>query len=860
MIQIYSPNNTNYEMNGDMTLFPTLCEAISELNGSWILQITHPIDEEGRWKYIESEAVLSVPTFMGKRQLYRIGQITDKNNFDISAKAYPIFFDSADDCYLLDVRPTEKTAQEALDIMMEGSKYSGESNITSLGTAYFVRRNLMNAIGGDSPSFINTWGGEPLYDNYKVILNKRAGGDYGAEVRYGKNMEAITIEEDMSEVATRLVPVAYNGHEHSNIFIDSPLIDKYAKIYIKEITFEDVKLREDAQEDDEENGIIVCEDQEELDIVLEQKCREQFEAGIDLFKVSIDVDVIELEGTEAYANFKDLVKIGLGDTVKCYNSRLDISTEARVVKIVWDCIENKTKSTILGEYQHDFFADMSGEVTNIGKQIKITEQLVNGQKVVVKTFVMTQEVKLTSSPQRIVSFNYAGIENATPIFIATIPLEMECDGNVVFEYRIDGVTVADCTVTKYLETGKHFVTLSNYFTVNKSERATLTVVAYTEYFESNSRKQDAQIASILKYINTGTYAEQAVDTTMPKAKIPAFGIKAVLFAQGLAGTEHWDGTINLTDIVSAFTNKSSATFIKSVTEAVSAVTQYPTSRGFAEVVSAFSVAKSAVFSAPTDRPLFGYVIKSAIRSVDNLAEWTFAEENINTGDGKFALRTLYTYTSAEQAIDSGKMCSVTIKTDDKASIEGVSINGEVLGKYYLICSESAFYTIAEGELFALSETEITSEVFKNYGVIEVPSWDAIGSLKNPQIMYWQEDEESELPVMSVVMTATTNPQILYADPFYMTDVTIFGIDSVSCTYEGSPRIALSFDGGDYEHYENGWVASTETEGMLPDVLTAITSDAWEEKVSGVENIQIRVILNTNTDTLQTIKFDFINEE
>ena len=43
---------------------------------------------------------------------------------------------------------------------------------------------MMDALNGeDSPTFIQKWGGEMLYDNYKIIVNDRVGGDYGAEVR-----------------------------------------------------------------------------------------------------------------------------------------------------------------------------------------------------------------------------------------------------------------------------------------------------------------------------------------------------------------------------------------------------------------------------------------------------------------------------------------------------------------------------------------------------------------------------------------------------------------------------------------------------------------------------------------------------
>lgn len=371
MIQCYEKDNTNYDTNGDITLLPTQCELSTEINGAWELTMSHPIDDEGRWKYLSEEAVISAPTFQGDHQLFRIDKCV-KTDSSVDVTAYPIFFDSADDCFLMDVRPTGKNGQDALDIMMSGSKYSGQSDITTGGTAYFVRRNLMDALNGeDTPTFVQVWGGEILFDNYTVIINERVGGNYGLEVRYGKNMQEVHQTIDMSDVVTRIVPVAYNGRTMSGAepWVDSENINKYAKIYTREITFEDVKLAEDANEDDAENGIIVCEDQTALDTALTQKCREMFENGADLPAVTLEISMVDLEHTEEYKDFKDLVKVGLGDTVKCINYKLGIETEARVVKLTWDCIRNRSAGMTLGDYEYNYFSELTSSLQAIQKVI-----------------------------------------------------------------------------------------------------------------------------------------------------------------------------------------------------------------------------------------------------------------------------------------------------------------------------------------------------------------------------------------------------------------------------------------------------------------------------------------------------------
>lgn len=364
MIQAYLAKNPEFNMNGDSVLIPTSCKLSVKLNGAWQLELSHPLDREERWRYLEEGGVIAAPTFQSGKQLFRINKIC-KMNTGITAIAYPIFFDSADDCLLMDVRPTMKTGQEALDIMTAGSRYSGESDIVSGSTAYFVRRNLMSAINGEEdPSFISRWGGEMLYDNYKVIINERVGGDYGVEVRYGKNLMGMEYQVDLSEVITRIVPVSYNGYtlEGDSPWVDSPNIGKYAKVYTKEVKFDDVKLLEDASGDEEAFSTL-----EELREELVRRCNVMYSNGADLPRVTVTVDMADLSKCEEYREYEDLEKVGLGDTVRCYNTKLDIMTEARVVELEWDCVRDIPGTVVLGEFKYDYFTELSTALTAVKK-------------------------------------------------------------------------------------------------------------------------------------------------------------------------------------------------------------------------------------------------------------------------------------------------------------------------------------------------------------------------------------------------------------------------------------------------------------------------------------------------------------
>lgn len=384
MIQIYEKDTVKPEKNGVMTLFPESCKVQAALNGGWSLTMEHPLDDEERWKYIEEESIVSVSTFMGAGQLFRIDKI-EKDDYGVSAIGYPIFYDSAKEVFLMDTRPTDKNGQEALDLMLNGSKYSGKSDITAVSTAYFERRNMLDALSGtDSPTFLERWGGEVLYDNYTVIVNKQVGGRYGVEVRYGKNMSGLTYTVDMSNVMTRIVPVAYNGRmiSGSTPWVDSSNINKYATVYIKEVKFEDVKLLSDLESaDDTEENDIICKSQIELETALKNKCKEEYQNGADLPAVTLEVDMVQLSRTNEYSDVQMLEQVSLGDTVRCRHKKLDITTEARVIEMEWDCIKNTVSSVKLGDFRQTYFDKVSSAVDAINSVVNAQSKTVMAEKI-----------------------------------------------------------------------------------------------------------------------------------------------------------------------------------------------------------------------------------------------------------------------------------------------------------------------------------------------------------------------------------------------------------------------------------------------------------------------------------------------
>lgn len=359
MIEIYLKTNTNYDKNGDITLDPTSC---AYKDSESLVTLEHFIDDEGRWKYINFENVIAAEE-NGKKKFYRIYNVV-RELYSVTAYARPIFYDLIDKV-LLDVRPTNKIGQEALNIILEDTGFTGHSNISNSNTAYYVRKNIVESLLGDEEnSFINRWGGEFYCENFDVYINDRIGADNGVRVEFGYNLNEIEEDVNIEEVVTRIIPVGYDGImlEGNAQWVDSPLINKYTKPKMRVIEFSDIKVKESS--DDEEGFDTI----EEARAELIKQCNLLFDNGIDKPVINYKIDMINLANTTAYKDFKMLVEVSKGDTVTCYIKHLDIDVKARVIDYERDLITGEYTYIELGNVVSNFFneqADIQSKVNNI---------------------------------------------------------------------------------------------------------------------------------------------------------------------------------------------------------------------------------------------------------------------------------------------------------------------------------------------------------------------------------------------------------------------------------------------------------------------------------------------------------------
>lgn len=180
---------------------------------------------------------------------------------------------------------------------------------------------------------------------------------------------------------------------------------------------------------------------------------------------------------------------------------------------------------------------------------------------------------------------------------------------------------------------------------------------------------------------------------------------------------------------------------------------------------------------------------------------------------------------------------------------------------YLIRMGGILYTITSSGLTALSETEVTADLFRTYGFDEVPTGNLfMEGMVDPELLYWH-DSEDELPTLiATVKGAPPLPQMFTSEPMDLTHESIAGINYAAVDASEDVRFAISFDGGTTWKAHDGaaWFEVSDTApGMLPSTMNAITAEQWAEVVV-LDSYQLRFWLPNVTAYVKSVVMHYIN--
>lgn len=532
------------------------------------------------------------------------------------------------------------------------------------------------------------------------------------------------------------------------------------------------------------------------------------------------------------------------------------------------CLDEHTLTYITG-YTYVYHGSMS--IKGVGdnprlkskdrtyKMLQSMEASLQAKNITVHTYTNIQALTIKDMRDTdIISINFATVEDTKPVFIATVPLTMSVDGYVVLTYWMDGVQLQEDTLRVYLERGEHFLTISNNFSMLINTRRTLLVKMRTEYYESDTRQQAAKILSFEQYITTGNYTEQAVDTTPPVASIAANSIRAALYAQGLAATEEWDGTINIAEYITPM--ELPMLPIVGFTAISSLQDTTGPKKGITESFTAFDLPMLPIVGVVAV-PALNQTVDNYTFDAENCQNYSYNEAYVTAAEGAYRLKTEYEFAAVQQDIEEGQLYIVAIETSQFTSVQSIELITMGGGdRKYLICAENVYYHISDGELTEITIEEPTADDFAGYGNTEAPDGSLLLNLTDPQVLCWTDGVEQ--PAMTANITATPKPQTIISAAIDLTNESIIGIENITADCEGPLILAVSFDDQETWKAWNGseWITlSEETSGMSKETLETVTADQWHQLYQGAENLYIRIALINVEQALAEVRINFVNQ-
>lgn len=350
MIKIFNADERVFTSNGDKILNPLKAVIVKEDNGDYELELEARIEDKD---YIVNDKIIVCDTPWGE-QGFRVYNPQRKSH-KITCTCKHLFYDTAS--YLIeDAYAVDKTCNDALDHFNNAcdqiTPFSTLSNIQEINTLRVVRKTLGEAIS----SVLERWGGHLVRDNFNISILSDIGQDNGVTLRYGKNIQDISVKEDWSNVVTKLLPVGKDGLMLDQTYITTKDLDTshtnygltYSRPYTKTVSF-----TQDLPEDEYKvDGVL---DEEAYQVALLQDLRSKAIAYVQ------DNCVPKVNYT-IKANIEKITDVG--DVIEVYDERLGVNLITSVISVKWDALQ--------GRYTEVNFGNFSNKLKNLVTQVSTT--------------------------------------------------------------------------------------------------------------------------------------------------------------------------------------------------------------------------------------------------------------------------------------------------------------------------------------------------------------------------------------------------------------------------------------------------------------------------------------------------------
>lgn len=336
---LYGAAEKTFETQGLGTLSEAIsCKVTEERNGSYELKMVYPQSGKRFKELLLNRIIKAVPAYRKDPEPFRIYYISKPFNGKVAVKAEHISYQLS----YIPVKPF--TASNVVEAMEKLKNNSAEDNPFAFWTSketkakmsFDVPTSCRALLGGTSGSILDTYLGEYEFNGYTVKLHDHRGVDKGVTIRYGKNLTDIKQEESIANTITGICP--YWKSEETGEVVTLP-----------ETTISSDKANNFPYKRTIPHDFTASFEGKPTEAQLREKAQAYVrQTGFGVPDVSIDVSFVMLSQFEGYKDIALLEAVNLCDTVSVYFEPLEISAKAKVIKTIYNVLNDAYDSITLG--------------------------------------------------------------------------------------------------------------------------------------------------------------------------------------------------------------------------------------------------------------------------------------------------------------------------------------------------------------------------------------------------------------------------------------------------------------------------------------------------------------------------------
>nr|DAT70682.1 MAG TPA: tail protein [Caudoviricetes sp.] len=351
---LYASTEREFATNGIGILSDAAsCVVTEERNGAYELEMQYPVMGLHYASITYRSLILAKSNPDGEPQPFRVYRITRPLGGLVTVYARHISYDLSG----VVVPPFSATGVEGVFNAIQSKAVPQDSGFTfwtdktsTSGVATTVPNSVRSLLGGIRGSILDVFGGEYEFDRFTVKLWRRRGEDRGVTIRYGKNLTALEQDANCASVYTAVYP--YWTSEDVTVELPEKIVEAPG-------TYDFVRILP-----------------LDLTSVFEgQPTPDQLRTSAQYYIADNNVGVPRVSLSLSYAQL-DGEKVDLCDTLTVTFAEMGVNTTAKVIKTVFDVLQDRYSSVEIGDMRASISETIAGQAETISALPQTIQQAV----------------------------------------------------------------------------------------------------------------------------------------------------------------------------------------------------------------------------------------------------------------------------------------------------------------------------------------------------------------------------------------------------------------------------------------------------------------------------------------------------